>query len=120
MLEYKNGKTLLVAAPSTLPENVDTPDTLKLSKLVCPSTSISALISKFPSNTVEDANVVTPAILTLSKFVCPSTSKSAFRVTLPEKVQGLTILPVKSPTKDVADIIPDAFIFPAELIPTPF
>ena len=77
MLEYKNGKTLLVAAPSTLPENVDTPDTLKLSKLVCPSTTKSPFASMLLENDAEVAsnaplNVVaatTPAIFTLSKFV---------------------------------------------------
>ena len=37
----------------------------------------------------------------------------------PEKVDPLTILPVKSPTKDAAVMIPVAFTLPAELIPTP-
>ena len=38
---------------------------------------------------------------------------------LPEKVEALTILPVKSPTNDAAVTIPDALTLPTELIPTP-
>ena len=142
---------LSILAPpfaSTKPANVVTPATLTLSKLVWPSTSISAFISIFPPKTVPEAKVVTPEIDTLSKFVCPSTSRSAFKsifpvlvVTpeiltlstlvwpstsisafksmLPEKVEALTILPVKSPTNDAAVTIPDALTLPTELIPTP-
>ena len=42
--------SLLASPKVTLPENVDTPETLKLSKFVWPSTSISALTSILPLN----------------------------------------------------------------------
>ena len=57
-----------------LPENVETPATLTLSKFVCPSTSKSIIVE-------------IPVILTLSKFVWPSTSKSAFRSILLRNVE---------------------------------
>ena len=49
-------------SPSIRLANVVTPATLKLSRLVCPSTSISAFMSTLLEK------VVTPDILTLSKF----------------------------------------------------
>ena len=110
----------IVAPPfaSTKPVNVETPETLRLSSSVWPSTSKSAWASILVKNLVVvpvGKNVVIPAILTLSKFVCPSTSRSA----LPDIVVLLTILPVKSPTKDGAVTIPDTLTLPTELIPTP-
>ena len=69
-----------------------------------------------------DAVVPPPPTRTL-----PSTSKSPLRSTLPEIVVAVVILPVKfpvtfplnAPENVVAEIIPDAFISPTELIPTP-
>ena len=78
--------TIFNTPPSTVvfPLNVVTPDTLTLSKFVCPSTSKSALRSIAPLAVIAPVKVETPAIETLSKFVWPSTSKSFAAIKFPK------------------------------------
>ena len=60
--------------------SVETPDALRSSNSVCPSTSKSPLASIAPTN------VDTPDTFTLSNSVCPSTSKSPLKSAAPVKV----------------------------------
>ena len=58
----------------TLPANVETPDTFKSSKVVCPSTSIYPDTSTLLLISTAPPRVDTPATLRSSNVVCPSTS----------------------------------------------
>ena len=80
----------------TLPAKVETPATLKLSKFVCPSTSISAFKSILPENTD-------------GPTIFPCKSPATLPVTLP------VTLPSTLPEKMLAVTIPDAFIYQLNL-----
>ena len=140
---YNDGTLFIPAGASITLVNEVTPETVKLSKFVCPSTSKSlptvkvvpskvklasssnspdaptmTTLSFVKSLTCAESNVA-PVFTTkpLEIFTGALISTNPFNVEIP--VTNKFVLVLKPATTVEAVIIPEAFILPAELIPTP-
>ena len=113
---FASGSTSKAVVPMpTLSIKVETPETLRSSNSVCPSTSISPLKSAAP------ANVETPDTLRSSNSVCPSTSISPLASISPVKVDTPdTFNSVRVPklvSEELTTVGPRVVLFNTESVP---
>ena len=146
ILAYKDGILFSPDTPCIVLPNVAGSDTTRESKLVNPSTSKVPLRSVLPSTlrfpiaeivfTVIFGILINPlalpdvswlpSVLTPGRLMSAVPSKDTPPISLAvcnfiasSAKSAVVTLPLKEPTKVVAVMMPDAWILPTELIPTP-